>query len=208
MTRKGWRRTEPRWITADSAKRTVVEAPLDSGVSCKSGRLRSRVLLGVCLLMTNFGLLAQAPRPIIVVPAQPVAGERIEVAFDSNACELIVDGPSDVDIVRTGFALDVVVDGRVNVDPLFCMVTPSRPRFVVGTLAPGRYTVRIIIREFLPPFFLNPPSAEGTLVVSAAPVPSLRLETMVLLSVLILIGGCLAMTRDGTCRFTARRLGV
>jgi hypothetical protein len=156
-----------------------------------------RGALAFCLLLASVGLEAQNLRPIIVTPAQPAAGDRIEVAFDRNACELIVDGPSDADLVRAGSVIDVIVDGRVESDPLFCNIPPGRPRFLLGSLLPGRYTVRIVVRELLPPFFLYPPSAGGTIVVGAAPVPGVSTAMLSVLSILILLGGCLAISRRG-----------
>jgi serine protease len=185
---------------------TVLASPAADRAECDSadGRLPGAVnlvwlaFLGLCLLLTSCGIGAQTVRPIITTPWQPVAGDRIEVAFDSNACELIIDGPGDAEIVRTGVAIDVIVDGRVESDPLFCNIPPGRPRFVLGSLAPGRYAVRIVVREFLPPFFLYPPSAAGTIIVNAAPVPAIGIEAVGALFVLLLLGGWFAMKRRGT----------
>lgn len=160
------------------------------------------VLLALGLLLAAFGSAAQSVRPIIVTPAQPVAGDLIEVAFDRNPCELIVDLPTQADVVRLGSAIDVVVDGFVESDPLQCNLTPARARFVVGALPVGSYSVRVVIRDFLPPFTLFPPSATGTITVNAVPVPALGVRTLALLSFLVFLGGWFAMMRKGSCAWT------
>ena len=146
---------------------------------------------------------AQALRPVFFTPASPFAGDQIEVAFDSTPCELFVDLPSQVDVIRSGQNVDVIIDGRIETDPLQCNLTPGRARYAIGALPPGRYVVRIVFREFLPPFFLYPPSAAGAVVVNVTPVPAAGIEMLCVLSLLILLGGYRAMTRNGACRWMA-----
>jgi hypothetical protein len=127
-----------------------------------------------------------------------VAGESIQVAFDRNACEFISDRPNEVDVVRAGSNVDVIVDGDVAEEPLLCLQTPARARFVLGPLPPGSYTVRIVIRYFFPPFPLAAPSASGPLRVSPAPVPTVDQVSLGVLSMMILSFGLLALAARRT----------
>jgi len=155
----------------------------------RGGAVLFRVLL---LLLMAPSASAQGLRPVIFTPSSPVTGEAIQVAFDANACELIQDFPSDIDVIRTGASIDVIVDGSVAEDPNLCLVTPARARFVLGQLPPGRYSVRIIIRSVFPPFSLFPPSASGTVVVAAAPIPASNELTLGILAMVTFLVGLFA----------------
>jgi hypothetical protein len=145
---------------------------------------------------------AQGLRPVIFTPASPVAGETIEVAFDTNICESIADLPNQVDLVPTGTNIDVIVDGNVANDIILCFQRPARARFVLGALPPGGYTVRIVIRSEFPPFALFPPSASGSIVVAAAPIPAFSGLNLGILAMLTLVFGLFDIASRKTAAFT------
>lgn len=158
--------------------------------------------MGVVLALAADSAVAQGMRPVIFTPAAPVAGEIIEIAFDKNICELITDAPNEVDLMRTGTNIDVIVDGNVADDIILCNLPPARSNFVLGALPPGRYSVRIVIRSIFLPFPLFPPSASGTVVVSAAPIPASRGLSLGILAMLTFVVGLFVVAARKTAALT------
>lgn len=165
---------------------------------CASALFAMVVLSGLAAPLAS----AQGLRPVIFTPSSPVAGEAIQVAFDTNICELVIDLPDEVDIVRMGNNIDVIVDGNVADDIILCTLPPGRGRFNLGALPPGRYTVRIVIRSIFGSFPLFPPSASGTVVVSAAPIPGSSGMTLGILAVLTFLVGLFAVPARRTSTLT------
>lgn len=136
--------------------------------------LRTAALIaGACLLLFARHAASQQLEQIAFSPPAPTAADEIGISFQKSACVLIEDLPSQIDVVRSSSFVDVIVDGTIAFEPILCVFTPGRVTFPIGRLPPGVYTVRVVIRDSLPPFTLYPPIASGGLAVGAAGVDTL-----------------------------------
>lgn len=151
-----------------------------------TGLVRTATLVaGACLLLIARHVASQQLEQIAFSPPAPTAIGEIGIGFQKSACVLIEDLPTRIDVVRNSSVVDVVIDGTIVFDPILGGFTPGRATFPIGRLPPGVYTVRVIIRDSLPPFTLYPPIASGGVAVAAAGVDALAQWASIALAILI-----------------------
>lgn len=156
------------------------------GGVCVTRLVRTASLIaGACLMLIARHAASQQLEQIAFSPPAPTATDEIGISFQKSACVLMEDLPSQIDVVRSSSFVDVIVDGTIAFEPILCVFTPGRVTFPIGRLPPGVYTVRVIVRDSLPPFRLYPPIASGGIAVGAAGVDALSKWASIALAMLM-----------------------
>ncbi len=126
------------------------------------------------LLVLPFTQASAFVDPPTFSPAQPYAGQSIDMSVRSGGCHTFLVPPLGYPLVEvqvSGNVVDVVITGVEAYDMILCIFPPGTLTVDIGFLPQGNYTVRIRIRETDPPFNILPPASEAGLVVLGQPVP-------------------------------------
>ncbi len=142
------------------------------------------LLLAMIFNSPAFGFVDQ----IAVSPLAPSAGRPITISFRSGVC----DGPDTPlvwQLVGTGQARDLIVNGLPFQEPLFCLIDVSTTSIVIGELPPGSYEIHIKIRNPLDGLGGIPSPSYGSVqftVGQALPIPTLRPLSLVIFAAILL----------------------
>lgn len=159
--------------------------------------------LSIALLFCA-GAHGQALPPIAFQPPAPTTSDPISIGFYKSPCVLTVDLPSEIDVNRTGGQVDVVIDGTVVYNEVFCVFSSGDVTLPIGRLPVGHYSVRVIVRDIVPPFLLFPPIAAGGIDVTPAIVPTLTTQNVAVLALAMLVAGWWAKRWRSTRRSALR----
>lgn len=149
--------------------------------------------LMLLLFLTCGAVNAQQVFPITFNPHSPSANENVTIRFFKSPCVLTVDLPSQIDVHRVNNQVDVIIDGTVVYNDVFCVFSSGDVTLPIGRLTAGDHSVRVIIRDIVPPFILFPPIAEGGISISPASIPSLTFSAMAVLSITLALLGLISI---------------
>ncbi len=164
--------------------------------------IQARVRIVLLLVLMSVAAHAHAfIDPVVIVPAQPVAGQPVAFSVRIGVCEYFqAFGPRDgVTIFATDEWRTLVIDGntlRVTARTFFapdqpaCVYPTARFQFSLGNLPPGLYRLELYGEEIFNPAF-RPLIGSAQFVVGAPPasIPVNHWAILVLLAAMLAVAG-------------------
>lgn len=108
---------------------------------------------------------------IAVSPTQANSNQAITVSFRAGVC----DGPLwpvTWELQGTGSTRDLIVDGLIALDPLFCVIPVGTTSINIGSLPVGDYEIHVKLVDQLDGFGGVPSSSFGSANISVSQAPS------------------------------------
>jgi hypothetical protein len=140
-------------------------------------RIWKALATALVLFMLPFASASAFVDPPTFSPAQPYAGQPIEMSVRAGYCHgffVPPEGYPFVEIQRYGNTIDVIITGSERTDPILCMIQPNTLTVNMGGFPAGSYVVRIRIRSISHPNLpVPPPISQASLVVRAPPPPAI-----------------------------------
>ncbi|MEJ1250181.1 hypothetical protein [Denitratimonas tolerans] len=160
-------------------------------------RIRRALTTVLVLLMLPFASASAFVDPPTFSPAQPYAGQPVDMSVRAGYCHGFAYPPAGypfVEVQRNGDIIDIIITGSERTDPLFCMIQPHTITENIGGFPEGSYIVRIRIRSMSSPSYpVLPPISQANLQVRGTP-PSVTVSATSNILLLILIGIIIGVT--------------
>lgn len=160
-------------------------------------RIRKALVMAFVLFMLPFASASAFVDPPTFSPAQPYAGQPVDMSVRAGYCHGFAYPPAGypfVEVQRNGDIIDLIITGSERTDPLFCMIQPHTITENIGGFPEGSYIVRIRIRSMSSPSYpILPPISQANLQVRGTP-PSVTVSATSNILLLILIGIIIGVT--------------
>ena len=162
-----------------------------------------RLAIMLALLVFPLAPVSAFVDPPTFSPAQPYAGQAIDMSVRVGVCHTFVAPPEEIPFLEvqiSGNVVEAIFAGVEANDPIFCVWDIGAITVNIGSLPEGSYTVRVRIRDINPPFNILPLAPEAGLVVLGQPtpvtVPAIDLTALFVLAGLLVLLAIAALKRS------------
>ena len=171
-------------------------------------RIWKALATALALFVLPFSSASAFVDPPTFSPAQPYAGQPIDMSVRGGICHAFVTPPPGypyVEVQAHDDVVDVIITGVEATNPIFCIFGIGTITVDIGELPQGNYIVRVRIRKTFLPFEVLPPASTANLVVHRQPtlvtVPTTSLTTLAAFAGLLTLLA-FATLRRSSCIFT------
>lgn len=166
-------------------------------------RIWKALATALVLFMLPFASASAFVDPPTFSPAQPYAGQPIDMSVRGGICHAFVTPPPGypyVEVQAHDDVVDVIITGVEATDPILCIFGIGTITVDIGELPQGNYIVQVRIRKTFPPFEVLPPASTANLVVHRHPtlvtVPAASRTALLSFAGLLILLGVATLKRS------------
>ncbi len=166
-------------------------------------RIWKALVMALVLFMLPFASASAFVDPPTFSPAQPYAGQPIDMSVRGGICHAFVTPPPGypyVEVQAHDDVVDVIITGVEATDPILCIFGIGTITVDIGELPQGNYIVQVRIRKTFPPFEVLPPASTANLVVHRHPtlvtVPAASRTALLSFAGLLILLGVATLKRS------------